>query len=828
MYFSLVLLNYSNFCTVLLTKYQVYANNILVLLENNPNVQKLESAITLAHRIDEIVHEMVAMHNGENIRINKDDTSPDFTTHHIAMSSYLRLCIEIAKLETKGEVLSLSSVDSAMKVKEHLQKLMHFRPKWNDLFTPFHRHRRVSHKPSQVEFEQVFDILLQNCNDERIINEFEDLFFGKSNSATQIDATTRMINSLILAYSRKASTHIEFARKADSIMTKVLKRYEKSLQNISEGRIITRPNTFTLHTVLAAYADACGKKELRYKSRYEAVERMEEILNQMEQMHMERIECRDPRIRKQMARVSPNVNSYNILLNTYSARSKHAKDINQVRALTSKAEGLIERMRTLSHRQNKRVRPDNYTYASLLNLLSETKDPNSSRKALDILGKAQKEIVDGCDVILFNTALKVIKNPLALEIFQKMKKGEFGERAKPDKFTYSKIMSSLGAEGTVEAAQEVENLYKDLLSHSTIDAKIKRGKDKRDHTPDIYCYNSIIAAWANVHTIDSCKRAENHLDTLLKKNSIDPDNASFSSVLKGYYGKVGKDAASDCERILDKREQYSKNNPLQLVITDYLLVIKKYQAEQRPEDCYRVLLRLLEQIKLQDGDFSGQRNQLTHCFNTVMFAFKKSRCQDSNDKIIELFNLLSSMPFIEPDGFTYYLLLSAHVENFTENTLHTVNEQFKLILNSEKKKGTQNTRPSISMFNIVLRACEKSPSCQNGAEDPLKIAYEHYESIEGSMKKWCLKPNEHTFNLMLAICKKHVEDEVKREELVQRLFIDCCRSGNLNKEVLSQCQTMLSDQSFRNLVSSSTGTEIKRTGEISLHSFPSEFKQKAL
>ena len=211
-----------------------------------------------------------------------------------------------------------------------------------------------------------------------------------------------------------------------------------------------------------------------------------------------------------------------------------------------------------------------------------------------------------------------------------------------------------------------------------------------------------------------------------------------------------------------------------------------------------------------------------------MFAFKKSRCQDSNDNIIELFNLLSSTPLIEPDGFTYYLLLSAHVENFTENTLQTVNEHFNLILNSEKKKGTQSARPSISMFNIVLRACVKSSSCQNGAEDPLKIAFEHYESFEGSMKKWCLKPNEHTFNLMLAICEKHVENEMKREELVQRLFIDCCRSGNLNNPFLSQCEAMLSDQSFRNLVASSTGTDIKRIGEISLHCFPSEFKQKAL
>jgi len=839
---------------------QVYANHVEVLLrQKHHRVATIESAIDLCNRMEELVAEMVNVSSNKGDSITNEDTYPDCTTHKVAMLPLINLGTEIMNLK-KNQKISVRAIDCASTAKDHLKELTLSRSPeplllhsvkdlmtifastgdtdgMKDVYDFFSILQAKSGSLMQVsgnDYEEILDLLLKSRNGRFVVADLEDAMLDETHKDIGFQPSTRMLNSLIDANAKLASEHINYSRRADRIMMIIIGRYKDSLDAISKGVgtlkhcKVARPNTFTMHSVIAAYADACGNRDLPSKSRAEAIERMEEILAMMEDMRKENMNpVGGAQVANYTAGVRPNVKTYNILLNAYYSRTKFVKDINDVRFLLEKAEKLVKRMAYLADtEENVTAKPDHYTYSSLLNILAQSKLPEAADKATDILRKAFATDSGKGDIIVINTALKVIAGAKGsvkevVDMYERLEDGYFGVGMKPDKFTFSTVMAALGNEGTIEAAHKVEDLYHRMTAR--FESERKGTHAARQIQPDIYCYNSIISAWANVKSTESCQRAENHLDSLLQaKTGIEADGSSFSSLIYGLSQKLDSTAASDCERVLEKKETYQIDHPnIPINITDYNRTIKTYSEQKDPDGCFRVLERLLKRMKSDGVKKPVNPDQLTYLINAVMNSYYKASHKDASSKIQEIFDLMESSTAAKPDRYTYALLMNAHAQSRSQDSFKIVDCLLERIL-QEDNDGKRNVRPTTIVFNLLFKACELSPTGQNSDENPVTTAFDRFALIQDA-NKWNIKLNHHTYSHMFAICRNHVQDEDKKDELVRLLFQRTCRDGQLSELALTLCKDSMSTKKFANVVASIVGERVD-PHNVRIHDFPQSCK----
>jgi len=866
----------------------VYSKKVDNLLKRRHNkAAALADAYKLCTRMDEIIAEMIDVSSKKGDSITSEETFPDYTTHKIALFPFLEIGTEIIGMK-RNQKRPVDIYDCTSRAEVHLRRMVSLsernmrsrkpsemlqtRP-FQELMTLYHVAGNpgkamsifdlFTKSPSTVvsreDCEEMIELLLnsgsgaKNRPSPKMIAEVEAIIDDPNSSIRE--PTTRMFNSLIEAHAKLASKkNFDHARKADAIMMKAVNRYNTVLDEMA-GKDNTRgyaqrglklihqdhmrrPNTFSLHKVLSAYAETCNNNDnLPEQARLEAVERMEEILKMMEEMHDRKSRPEpDPQVSNYTAKIAPNVNAYNIVLNVYATLARHATNNMQVEGILGKAESLLDRMEKLTETEhNTAARPDHYTYGSVLNILAQSKLHDAGDRAMKILDKAFANDVENIDIILFNTVLKAIassKTSLlqAESMLKKLEDGSFSNQSKtikPDKFTYSTVMAALANEGTPEAAKKVEDLYHRLVNR--YESELMQDKQAaRKMQPDIYCYNSIITAWSKIATAESCQHAERLLDRLLfDESSIAADRTSFSALIKGCSQRSDLGAAAaDCERILLKKQEYQKHHPsIPLNFLDYNLTIKKYSDKMDAESCFRVLESLLQHMEVKDARIPPNLDQLTFSFNTVMNSFSRAHGKDAASKVQQVFELMNTNGKARPDSFTYSILMNAHAQSRSPDSFKAVNIPLERIIQDyTDKKGM--LRPTIGIFNLLFKACEHSPACPDTNENPVTIAFERFSQIQYS-NPWNIKPSHQTYSHMFAICKNHVQDEIKRDELVSRLFQKCCSDGQLSVLALDLCQSSMSsgrfDQVVGNILRKKEG--IVENGLVTIDDFPTECKR---
>ena len=860
-----------------------YANRISSMIEKRDRNGKqhhkanmLQEAYSLCSRMDEIIQEMidVNLNNGESI--TSEETHPNFITYKTTLFPLIDIGKDMMGLR-RNQTVPFSIDECASRADSHLRKLERFMQQHSDsrrsskilTIKPFKdlmtlyaaagkqekakdifdllAKRDKSGGFSQIQvnrddYDEMFDLLLQSGDKRRPCPKFLndiDSFFTDSSSDHRIQLSRRMLNGLIESHSKLARNHIRHAKRADQIMTDALQSYNESLRAIitasqdgQRKRVdILRPNTFTLHNVLSGYVNACSSGKLSREERIRAIQRSEEVLAMMEEMHVKRTGSDDdPQVSNYFAKVSPNVKTYNMLLNAYTSRARYEVRKEDVEGILEKAELLLERMDTLfSTGQNILVKPDNYTYSSILNILAQSKSHDVKERAMLILNKTIASGALDNDVTVFNTALKVITNTKnassqAVDMLEKLEDGSFSTGStiiKPDKYTYSTVMAALANDGTVNAAKKVEDLYQRMVNR--FESEISQNKRAAKNVqPDIYCYNSIIFAWANVGTIESCQRAEDHLDRLLlDDSSIGPDSSSFSSLIKGCSQRTDPAAAADCERILSKKEEYQRDNrSITVNLADYYQTINRYHNDKDPEGCLRILESLLRQLEVMGNRTTSNPDQLIIVYNAVMNCYYKTPGKDAAPNIQHVFEMLDADERVKPDHFTFFLLMNSHALSRSPDSFKTANNVLERIIKGHEQKNGDSIDPSIEFFDLLFKACDLSPASEDTGtnESPVTIAFERFSQIQSSNDP-NLKSTNQTYSHLLAICKNHIQDETKRGELAKRLFHKCCDDGQLTDLSLSLCKDSMSDSQFEKiLLDLGMGKSVSTTAD-----FPKEY-----
>lgn len=450
--------------------------------------------------------------------------------------------------------------------------------------------------------------------------------------------------------------------RADKFMTQMVDSYHTALAQMIDGgspKTDARPNTFSLHSVLAAYSKKC-KNVLSMEEKNKIICRMEEILALMESMHKRRMEgISNPRAKHFLAKVVPNTISYNVLLNAYLSFAKQSGDEAEIMHVYEKAENLFDRMHEdHSTGYNTSAGADKHTYSTMFSILGQLKSADANDKSMKLLERSISVKGKTMDIIELNSALKSLSVDQAERILEKLEDGSLRSATTtlvPNKVTYTTVMAGLAELQTFDGAKKAELLYQQMLKRHKAHLS-NNGNTSRDLKPDIRSYNTLIAAYSNVGSKESHEYAERLLNRLLYDDaSIGPDNDSFLAIFKGLAKGRDSTSAMAYERTLSKKEKYQKENPsqpVQLAAFDYLRAIDQYTGCNDAEISFRLLHKLLR--SLNDGSLdlhAWERKKLSFACEAVMKSLSCRKCDESLNRIDELYEMTFERNILQPSPF---------------------------------------------------------------------------------------------------------------------------------------------------------------------------------
>lgn len=767
---------------------------------------KINEARQICLHMDDIVHEMREMSNRKD-KITKEKTFPDIATYRIVGRAWIHLSGAIAS-NNLGSFLeeALEKSDAYLRtLAKELEK------------------ESGSHSTNIGSDKKLFEEIVSIYNKLGYHDREKELHNAIRNSSSDVGLSLQ--KDKIEKLTRNATPANENVLEADKVLKSITKK------SVSRSQ---QPNAFMFRSVFNAYSKALDSKNITWKDALDYLNRMEQLLKQMESIYSEAHVGRLGQNRNE----STIVTASNVLLRSYikamDIRSADCKHILQ------KADEMLQLRSGDSHC----APADSYTYTQMMILLAKSKLPNASEKALQLLEKSRNIVDVKFDTYYFNSALKALTTNSGFErhgedLLNDLEHGTFfkthcdgakKDDIKPDNITYNTLMSSYMPRGTLESAKAVENLFLRLSNHNN---------------PDTYSLNTLLKAWCNVGTLSSIERAE---AILSKSLSLDffydqfqdnnlrsiqvvaaPNSVSFTTILQAYSKLRDKKAASNAERVLTMREQYTETHKsIAVQASDYTNLINKYGRHYDAQKSEEILNRLLKQAEIHS---IKPGKDFVLAFNSVLknYANIADRFGVIN-KVNSILNAMQTSEHMKPDGYTYHYIITAidksSKRNKNENTYTLMDDLLERMTQTEVSgSGHRYFRPSIDHFHFVLKSCKHTKEMKDH-DSPLVIAMKRYGQIRNN--SWNINPTGDTYGLMMDIFQNHIKDEESRKKAMSNLFQDCCKDGNLNDFNFRRFRdSFTSKKDFDNLLSDTLKSTISMdvVGSFNMESLPQEWKR---
>jgi hypothetical protein len=770
----------------------IYLQNINRILSDDSidNTVKINDVYENCLRMDEIINEMKDMFNLKD-KITKEKTWPDIATYRIVGRAWIFLSSAVSNEKNS----SCGSLEESLERSD-----TYLRTLASEL------ERESGSHSINIGFDKMlFDEMFSIYNRCGYCDKGMELLNAIRDSPSDVGLS--MQKDKIEMLTRNGAQTPENALEADEVLKGITK------YSVSKAQ---QPNGFIVRSVFNAYSKALESKDIEWKDGLAYLKRMEQLLKQMESIHDRAHVGREGKDKNE----STIVTASNVLLRSYiKAMEISSADC---KYLVQKAEDMLQMRSKDSHC----APADSYTYTQMMILLAKSKLPNASEKALQILEQIRNNADIKLDSYFFNSALKALTANPGFEVhcehlLNDLENGTFFktlsdkvriDETMPDKIAYNTLMTSYTSKGTFESAKSAEDLFIRLSNKNT---------------PDTYSLNTLLKAWCNVGTLSSIERAEAILskslsldcfydqskfqdDSLQRINVYTkPDSVSFTTIIQAYCKLRDKEAADNAYRVLRLREHFcDTDRSMNVQASDYTNVINKYGRHYNVKKSEEILNRLLLQaelhskIKIKDNLFHPIKlgKDFVMAFNSVLKNY--SSVAERLDVIDKVTSILDDM-YIElckPDGYTYHYILTAISKSSNRSKKERVYELMDAMLEgiiqrSVSGSGRKSFRPSIEHFHIVLNGCKHAKD----HVDPLTTAILRYRQIRDN--SWNIKPTDETYGIMIEIFKKHFRDEESRNDAMSRLFLDCCKDGNLSEFcVRSFRDGFTSQQDFDNLL----------------------------
>lgn len=210
------------------------------------------------------------------------------------------------------------------------------------------------------------------------------------------------------------------------------------------------------------------------------------------------------------------------------------------------------------------------------------------------------------------------------------------------------------------------------------------------------------------------------------------------------------------------------------------------------------------------GDDAVKPNVNT--YNSVLSAWARSdtkcaywKSQAVLDKMWRLYE--AGNEGVKPDSHAYNTVISAvsrsQCEDKAQKALRILREMDSLYRSGEKQN--EDVRPNEITYTCVLNSCAYSNSSQYSKKKALDTAIFTLEELMASPYG---RPNHVTYGMFLTCCANLIpsNDERRRNRVVEPVFLQCCKDGQVNELVLNQLRLAAPADLYEKLL----GTAVQR------------------
>jgi len=772
------------------------------------------------------VHEHYS-HNDENeYNFWHGDVSPDATTINFNMD-----------LQNLAE-------EDAQKAQDALEIMQ-------DLYQQ-HGNESIYIQPNAACYTTVIDGWLQSDTDDAairaqsLLDRMEQLYDETGDERVRPNAVTYM-----LVCQAWADTY------SDDFSCTTAERAEKILERMKERGI--RPSVKIYTSVLLSWCKRAGKVR-------GAMERAEKLLAEMESYAMKEEEESEEesdekesgedsaeegsRSRKPQEEViRPNVITYTAFIGGLARSKEHN--------LATRAEAVLERM------EQHGIQPDMVAYTSVLNALSKSKSrkekERAASKAIAII-KQMEELYDEeayyakPTLITYSTAINAIGNsldPSAPELAESMLRHLYDLHEskqpggmKPTTATFNAVITAMARSKLRrgrKTAQRAEQLLVEMFRRT------EQGETNVE--PNVKSWGGVMLAWAESGLPDAPENAQRVLDKMeelyRKGNSmVEPNVVCFTTVMSAWCRAGQVDRA---ERILKKmEEQYEVTGDKEVRPNSisYVTMIDGFVRQNVPNAAERAQETVDRMMKLYSKDV-GFIKPSKIVFNTLINAYSRSFEPEAAQKAERILQWMESRyresgdTYYKPDEITFCGVLNAwanhaynggaeraqqmleHMESLTDEergfrqTVICYNIVIKALARSGGMKSIQyaeriverlerhsDVQPDTTTYSSLINCCAYYHGPPEGRTEALAVALRTFKKL---CKADGERPNSVTYGTLFKAVDNLAKIGSDRDDLIRKLFRQCCEGGQVDGFVLSQVRNACSASLFRELVSEPIG-----------------------
>ncbi|KAG7351249.1 PPR: pentatricopeptide repeat domain containing protein [Nitzschia inconspicua] len=491
-------------------------------------------------------------------------------------------------------------------------------------------------------------------------------------------------NTVIHAYAKSGGAVA--AKKAQELLENMQKMYQ-------QGNPSTKPDTITYNVVINSLAKSGGK---------DAAEEAEVLLNKMHQISS--AGNRD---------VRPNVVTYGAVIDAYAKSGE--------KGAAAKADSLLAKMIHLYQLDpvaNADLRPNTYVFNTVINAHAKSKEHDAASKAEEMLLAMNRLNQQGMpnlkpDAFTYTAVIDAWAksgyrgaaaraDQLLDEMEAKYLAGDVD--LKPNTFTYNAVINALAKSGEPGAAARAERVLHNMVNrhrhgaskdvrattinfNSVLDAWAKSGGGRKaaeraeeilewmdrlyksgneDVSPDTITFNAVLDAWARSGDRMAAQRAEqilDHMDDLYRagNHKVKPDVYTFNTVINAH-AKAGSAARAEHVLQVMKQRYHDGDTDFKPNVRTHTSVIDAWAKSGEKGAAKRAEQILNSMIAAYEKDRDPDIKPNVHSANAVCNACAFSKMDEDRPEALRIafrvFDWLSNQPDMEPDAYTYTILLS--------------------------------------------------------------------------------------------------------------------------------------------------------------------------
>jgi len=468
--------------------------------------------------------------------------------------------------------------------------------------------------------------------------------------------------------------------------------------------------------------------------------------------------------------------------------------------------------------KRKNLPPDTNTYNQITSCLAHVGGKRSAEKAQALLDEMMlKDVPLNTETFngIINCWLKARNNVQARQQIERIVdnmvelSSNGNEEVYPDRYTINMLLTAIGQSARKDS---VRKSYYILMN-------MEEEYGKFGVTPDSTSFNLVLRCYTKSRDIQAGEKALKLLDIMENRfkngdRNVRPDAYTYSTVIDSLISPTS-DSGRAAEDVILRMEQLHTSHNGEMPSTPvYNALIKAYASTNELESIYRAQ----EIIEHMEKNFAAGNSLLKPnivTYNSVLKAYAQPNttfCKKAEHLLLRM-EEKHAKGELKIDAVSYTTVITSYARSAEPLKARNA-ERILLKMIDAYNNGNKALKPPVYAFNACLNACAYTHN-QKEKVDAFRVAV----STLVLLQKYC-KPDHTTYGTLIrAWSNLFPKDDERRDNIIDSVFKQCCKEGQLGLMVLQQLKFAASPELYRSLL----GKEI--TDEVNLTELPPEWSK---